>query len=55
MTKRIRIVAQPRDPLAINRLVRLLIAQAQAELKRRQLAGEVEPATGQLSEESGHE
>ena len=42
--RRIRITAQPRDPIATNRLVRLLIAQAQVELRRQEATEAVQQA-----------
>ncbi|MCA1694058.1 MAG: hypothetical protein LC749_04635 [Actinobacteria bacterium] len=44
MSGHIRIVAHRQDPVDINRLVRLLIAQAQLELKKQQTKEEVEQA-----------
>lgn len=44
MSRRIRVVAQTNDPVVMNRLVRLLIAQAQIELKKQQIKAEVERA-----------
>lgn len=44
MSSHIRIVAHQQDPVAMNRLVRLLIAQAQLELKKQQAREEVEQA-----------
>ena len=44
MSRRIRVVAHPQDPVVMNRLVRVLIAQAQLELKKQQAKAEVERA-----------
>ena len=52
MTKRIRVTAEPHDPVALHRLVRLLIAQAQLELDRAKLKqekGEPPASEGQSS------
>lgn len=42
--KPVRVIAQVHDPVVMNRLVRLLIAQSQLELKRQQAKAEVEEA-----------
>jgi len=44
MSQPIRVVARPHDPVVLNRLVRLLIAQAQIEVKKQQAKEEVERA-----------
>jgi hypothetical protein len=36
MEGQIRVVAEPHDPVSANRLVRLLLVEAQLELQRRQ-------------------
>ena len=48
MTRPIRIYPQPQDPVVLNRLVRLLIAQAVLEAKRQQVAAEVSTAKALL-------
>jgi len=38
MSKRIRVIARHHDPVVMNRLIRLLIAQAATELKQQEVA-----------------
>ena len=44
MSKRIRVIATPNDPVVMNRLVRLLIAQAQTELEKQKRQTTVDDA-----------
>lgn len=55
MQKRVRIVAQPHDPVSLNRLCRLLIAQATAEIKREQLKKSAREVKSVPAEERSHE
>ena len=48
--RRLRVAPKRRDPVAVNRLVRLLIAQAQADAKREEVTRKVTDAN-----EAGHE
>ena len=53
--RRIRITAQHRDPIITTRLLRLLIAQAEVELKRQRATAAVEQVKDGGAKEAGHD